>query len=135
VRLSALRVKDELGPLFELLHMAEGGRTPAPRVVGNFPLRSDDALFSHTWLEEAKPHNEGDGELFAGLDVGGPGEDETALCLRRGPKIVKLMAWTEADPWGNFPAPEPGCDFGVGTLQNEQLFEFERVDWNLLATC
>ncbi len=70
------------------------------RVLGNFPQQSEDALFSLTWLEEAKARTEGEGELIAGLDVGGPGEDETALCLRRGPRIVKLMAWTQADPWG-----------------------------------
>jgi len=70
------------------------------RVMGNFPRQADDALFSLTWLDEAKARTEGDGELIAGLDVGGPGEDETALCLRRGPKIIKIMAWKDADPWG-----------------------------------
>ena len=70
------------------------------RVLGNFPHQSDDSLFSLTWLDEAKARTEGDGDLVAGLDVGGPGEDETALCLRRGPKIIKLFAWRDADPWG-----------------------------------
>src|SRR5712691_1585108 len=50
------------------------------RVLGNFPLQSEDALLSLSWLEQAKLRTEGDGELWAGLDVAGPGEDETALC-------------------------------------------------------
>jgi phage terminase large subunit len=51
-------------------------------------------------LEEAKARQEGDGELIAGVDVGGPGEDETCLCVRRGPKIVLLKAWTQDQPYG-----------------------------------
>ena len=70
------------------------------RVMGNFPHQSDDALFSLTWLEEARARQEGDGEVFAGVDVGGPGEDETGLCVRRGPKIVLLKAWTQDQPYG-----------------------------------
>lgn len=84
-----------------LLEWGEDHQLFESRVLGNFPHQSEDSLFSLTWLEEAKARTEGDGDLVAGLDVGGPGEDETALCLCRGPKIVKLMAWTEADPWGS----------------------------------
>lgn len=70
------------------------------RVLGNFPLQSEDALLSLTWLEQAKLRTEGDGELTAGLDVAGPGEDETVLCVRRGPRIVLLRAWPSRDPRG-----------------------------------
>jgi ribosomal protein L37AE/L43A len=70
------------------------------RVLGNFPVQSEDALFSLTWLERAKLRTEGDGEVCAGLDVAGPGEDETVLCVRRGPRIVLLKAWTGSDPRG-----------------------------------
>ena len=70
------------------------------RVLGNFPLESDDALLSLTWLEQAKLRTEGDGELTAGLDVAGPGEDETVLCVRRGPRIILLRAWPSHDPRG-----------------------------------
>jgi hypothetical protein len=71
------------------------------RVVGNFPLQSDSALLSLTWLEQAKLREiQEEGEFFAGLDVGGPGEDETVLCVRRGPRIVLLQAWSHSDPRG-----------------------------------
>ena len=71
------------------------------RVLGNFPLQSEDALISLTWLEQAKLRTEGDGEVCAGLDVAGPGEDETVLCVRRGPRIVLLRAWAGRDPRGD----------------------------------
>ena len=71
------------------------------RVLGNFPTQTEDALLSLTWLEEAKLRAEGDGELCAGIDVAGPGEDETVLCMRRGPRIVKLRSWANRDPRGD----------------------------------
>jgi phage terminase large subunit len=71
------------------------------RVLGNFPLQSDNALISLTWLEQAKLREDGDGEVCAGLDVAGPGEDETVLCVRRGPKIVLLRAWAGRDARGD----------------------------------
>jgi phage terminase large subunit len=70
------------------------------RVLGAFPLQSEDALLSLTWLEQAKLREDGDGEVKAGLDVAGPGKDETVLCVRRGPKIVLLRAWPDSDPRG-----------------------------------
>lgn len=72
------------------------------RVLGNFPLQSEDALLSLAWLEAAK-YREGsaEGPLHAGLDVAGPGEDETVLCVRRGPRIVLLKAWAGKDPRGD----------------------------------
>jgi hypothetical protein len=71
------------------------------RVLGNFPMQSEDALVSLTWLEQAKLRTEGEGEVWAGLDVAGPGEDETVLCMRRGPRIVLLRAWAGRDPRGD----------------------------------
>jgi hypothetical protein len=72
------------------------------RVLGNFPLQSADALLSLAWLEAAK-YREGsdEGPLHAGLDVAGPGEDETVLCVRCGPRIVLLKAWAGKDPRGD----------------------------------
>jgi phage terminase large subunit len=80
-----------------------GAGSPALGVAraGKFPLQSEDALFSLTWLEQAKLRTEGDGELCAGVDVAGPGEAETVLCVRRGPQIVLLRAWAGSDPRGN----------------------------------
>lgn len=71
------------------------------RVLGNFPQQSEDALLSLSWLEAAK-YREGEdaGPWRAGLDVAGPGEDETVLCLRQGTRIVLLKAWASQDPRG-----------------------------------
>jgi ribosomal protein L37AE/L43A len=71
------------------------------RVLGNFPTQSEDALFALTWLEQAKLRTEGDGDLYAGIDVAGPGEDETVLCVRRGPRIILLRIWANRDPRGD----------------------------------
>ena len=81
------------------------------RVLGNFPLQAEDALLSLSWLERAKLRDCGndDGELFAGLDVAGPGKDETVLCMRCGPKIVSLQAWPDSDPRGKVVAALKFC--------------------------
>src|SRR5262249_45999102 len=73
------------------------------RVLGNFPSQSEDALLSLAWLEAAKYREGGgdDGAFAAGIDVAGPGEDETVLCVRRGPRIVLLKAWSGDDPRGD----------------------------------
>jgi phage terminase large subunit len=71
------------------------------RVLANFPTQSDHSLLSLTWLEQAKLKTEGDGQVCAGIDVGGPGEAETVLCVRRGPRIVLLKAWTKSCAWGD----------------------------------
>ncbi len=75
------------------------------RVCGNFPAQSEDALLSLTWLEEAK-YREGAaaGPFHAGIDVGGPGEDETVLCIKQGQRIVDLRTWSKADPRGEIVA-------------------------------
>ena len=39
--------------------------------------------------------------MCAGLDVAGPGEDETVLCLRQGPRIILLRSWAGQDPRGD----------------------------------
>ena len=72
------------------------------RVLGNFPAQAEDALLSLTWLEQAKirEHPVDEGILEGGLDVAGPGEDETALAIRCGPKLIHLASWTESDPRG-----------------------------------
>lgn len=72
------------------------------RVLGQFPEQSEDALISLAWLEAAKyvtPENE-TGKLTAGIDVSGPGEDETVLVLRRGAHTVSVQAWADKDPRG-----------------------------------
>jgi hypothetical protein len=73
------------------------------RVLGAFPLQSDDALLSLAWLEAAANRTvafHGDLTVQAGIDVAGPGDDETALCIRQGDAILHLEAWADADARG-----------------------------------
>lgn len=72
------------------------------RVLGQFPTQAEDALISLAWLEEAarRPVIVTGGPLIAGLDVAGPGEDETALVVADGSSIIALRARTKADPRG-----------------------------------
>jgi phage terminase large subunit len=73
------------------------------RVLGNFPKQAQDALLNLTWLEQAKNRDldkQCKGELFAGLDVAGPGEAETSLTVRDGPKIILHKQWSYPDPRG-----------------------------------
>ncbi len=76
------------------------------RVLGQFPTQADNALISLAWLEEAsrrEPVATG-GPLRAGLDVAGPGEDETVLVIADGPSIIALHVWPQADPCGEVAA-------------------------------
>src|SRR5262245_7898082 len=73
------------------------------RVLGQFPTQAEDALISLAWLEEAsrRPAADHGGRLAAGLDVAGPGEDETVLVIADGcGGIVGQHAWADPDPRG-----------------------------------
>lgn len=76
------------------------------RVRAQFPTQTDDSLFSLAWIEAAamRPSVSGQGRRQAGIDVAGPGEDETVLYVREGPSIVDFGAWTGADPRGDVAA-------------------------------
>lgn len=74
------------------------------RVMGDFPTESEDALFPLAWLEAARDRKieEPDGaEWVAGLDVAGPGEDETSLAVRHGSTVVFQQSWSKPDPRGD----------------------------------
>lgn len=73
------------------------------RVRGQFPLQADDALLSLAWLEEAGRRPVGydrDLTVQAGIDVAGPGDDETVLVIRQGDAILHTQAWSQADARG-----------------------------------
>jgi phage terminase large subunit len=73
------------------------------RVRGQFPLQADDALISLAWCEAARlrePTRSEHQPVVAGVDVAGPGEDETALCVRRGSDILELRSWATPDARG-----------------------------------
>jgi phage terminase large subunit len=86
------------------------------RVLGNFPTQSEDALLSLAWLEAAKASDKQfEGKLVAGLDVAGPGEDETVLTVRCGGQILFHKAWADADPRGKVVAALNS--FGRGSFE------------------
>lgn len=71
------------------------------RVLGEFPDQAEDALLSLGWLEKAKIRElNSEGRIRAGLDVAGPGEDETVLTIRKGPQILSQRVWNTEDPRG-----------------------------------
>lgn len=67
------------------------------RVMGEFPHQSEDSLLSLAWLEKASRNTtKGKGKCTAGIDVAGPGEDETVLTIRRGCEIIVHDHWAGA---------------------------------------
>lgn len=73
----------------------------ASRVCGDFPAQSPDALISLAWLEAAARREVPDaGDVIAGLDIAGPGEDETCLCVRKGQRVLLLKSWSNPDSRG-----------------------------------
>ncbi len=86
-----------------------GERSPLwqARVRGRFPEQAEDALISLAWLEAARQPADGNHEtrLYGGVDVAGPGEDETCAVIRdESGAIVALKAWQTADPRGDVAA-------------------------------
>lgn len=74
------------------------------KVRGQFPTQSEDSLLWLAWLEAAKARGTQPAEtdsLEAGLDVAGPGEDETVLTVRHGPRILHQRGWANPDPRGD----------------------------------
>jgi phage terminase large subunit len=63
------------------------------------------ALIEWRWLDEARSKpaafDGAAGPVVGGLDVAGPGEAETVLALRQGPRLLELAAWVDPDPRGD----------------------------------
>lgn len=76
------------------------------RVRGNFPDQAEDNLYSLQWIDQAAAMGAvtDDTPYRAGVDVAGPGEDETVLCVRQGANIVLLEAYASSDPRGEVAA-------------------------------
>ncbi|SRR5579883_96567 len=73
------------------------------RVLGDFPAQSPDSLFSLTWVEQAVLREFEVPEtvsLAAGVDVAGPGEDETVVYVRHGPNVIHYAASNQPDTRG-----------------------------------
>lgn len=73
------------------------------RVRGQFPKQAPDSLISLAWMEEQKVREiqeKTSDEVAAGFDVAGPGEDESSLTIRKGPKVVFHEQTQDQDPRG-----------------------------------
>lgn len=75
----------------------------AARVRGQFPTQGEDSLYSLALLEAAGRAIEQvapDAPVYAGVDVAGPGEDETVCTIRSGNQILAINGWASPDPRG-----------------------------------
>ena len=78
------------------------------RVFGEFPPQADNATFPLAWLERAALALEpeemerhfGDRIIRVGIDVAGPGDDNTTLVARVGSVVLVCKAWNLPDPRG-----------------------------------
>ena len=77
------------------------------RVLGEFPTQADDAVFQLAWIERAGLPNDpamlgrqriGRYYIQVGIDVAGPGDDETVAYARLGPYVLDMAAWPDPDP-------------------------------------
>lgn len=71
---------------------------------GRFPLEGSDQLISLAWLEESRQQgpqeDDGTSEVWVGIDVAGPGEDETVAYVRQDGRVIAWKAWAGSDPRG-----------------------------------
>ena len=71
------------------------------RVLGQFPKQSEHALISLEWLENAMEPAKDPGVLVdVGIDVAGPGEDETVMYFACGSAILDMKVFPHSDPRG-----------------------------------
>lgn len=88
----------------KLLDWGEASSVWQSRVRGAFPPQAPDSLINLLWLETAQQRaplpTDAEAPYYAGVDVAGPGEDETVLCVRQGTALRELRAWSLDDPRG-----------------------------------
>lgn len=71
------------------------------RVKGRFPQQAEDSLYSLAWVEAARREaSDPGGPVVAGVDVAGPGEDESAVKVRCGSVLLAEHSCHEADARG-----------------------------------
>lgn len=73
------------------------------RVLGQFPEQSELSVYSLAWIERAAREPDeppAGGIIQVGIDVAGPGEDETVMVARCGGVILECQAWSLPDPRG-----------------------------------
>lgn len=69
------------------------------RVRGRFPAQDTYSLCPMAWVEAARARETPRSlPLEAGLDVAGPGDNETVVALRAGDTLIGMKGWRENDP-------------------------------------
>ena len=71
------------------------------RVLGIFPQESADSLIGLRYIEQARQEpdvDDGASPVHIGIDVAGPGEDETVVCVRSGRNLLAIRSFSDADP-------------------------------------
>lgn len=68
------------------------------RVLGEFPLQSENSLFDMRWIEDAMERHLEDGQpVEIGVDVGRYGTDESCAVVRKGSRVVDYKSWHGKD--------------------------------------
>jgi hypothetical protein len=88
------------------------------RIRGRFPLQADDALFALDWLEQSRTRELREPPLtvgwWAGVDVAGPGEDETVVTIRHGDVVREMHYFVDRDSRDKVWAViSPYVDYGI----------------------
>lgn len=80
----------------------------------------EGALLEWRWLDAAAQRPaayDPDLPVHAGVDVAGPGDDETVLCVRQADAILHLQAWSQSDARGSvIAALLPWQECGLDTV-------------------
>jgi hypothetical protein len=104
------------------------------RVLGEFPEQSELSVYSLAWIERASHEPEPLPDdckvrvIQVGIDVAGPGEDETVMVARVGGVIIAQQAWSLSDPREELVA-------ALGRLQNRRfrvgpvMVDSVRIGW------
>jgi hypothetical protein len=74
------------------------------RVRGQFPMFGESTLYALSWLERSKilPVKEYyQGQVQVGIDVAGPGEDETVVTIKQSATVLMQRGFVQKDPRGD----------------------------------
>lgn len=85
-------------------YLKEGATSPyyQSHVLADFPTESTETLIARSWVDAAADRiatwdADGPEEVTAGVDVAGPGEDETVIIIQQGGHILDLFATPAPD--------------------------------------
>jgi len=120
------------------------------RVLGEFPDQASDALIRLGWIEAAVARGRAAEEpsrepVEMGVDVARFGECETVVVIRRGPRVLRLLAWRGAstmetaervsalaEEWGAALVRVDAVGLGSGTFDRlQELLGDRAVDVNV----